>query len=237
MKRIIFCVLLFTVCGCSTVAPQENYSAIMCEGREFYSSEDGAYLEVVLDDENNTPVKIPVKNEKMIQELTKLQPEDIYGIKTKSYIPQNDVGKMFSNAEITAVDILTKFKGYEKYFEVIDVSARYKRSFVGRILEETTEYMMVEPVRTKADEPYIPEGDRIKIEYENSHYDYLYGKGRRVVIYYEGDVVENDAGVPVISTEDISTDGFRDFEISITPSNSKKAVQVTEAKTPDATSD
>lgn len=55
----------------------------------------------------------------------------------------------------------------------------FKNSFVGKVIEETTTYMIVEPVKDKADGDM---GDKVKVEYGTDHYDYLYGQGRKVVI-------------------------------------------------------
>lgn len=55
--------------------------------------------------------------------------------------------------------------------------------------------------------------DRFTVNYPSEHDDYLYGEGRRVVIYYyETPAVRSDFE---ITTEDISTEGFRDFELSV----------------------
>lgn len=86
--------------------------------------------------------------------------------------------------------------------------------FLGTVTEETTTYMIVEP---DADEEERETGDRIKIDYGRENADYLYGEGRRVVIYYRGDILKEQE-MAVIKTEDISTEGFREFELSVIPS-------------------
>lgn len=93
----------------------------------------------------------------------------------------------------------------------------YYHSFVGMVLEETTEYMIVEPVKDKADGDM---GDKVKVMYETDHLDYLYGKGRMVVIYFAGEAEDAD-GMKIIKSDDISTEGFREFELE-TKASSKK---------------
>lgn len=82
-------------------------------------------------------------------------------------------------------------------------------SFVGTVLEEDTYYMIVEP--NSDEEEYARYGEKIRVEYLHDHYDYLYGIGRKVVITYIPPVV----GGTTISTDDISCDGFEEFELSV----------------------
>lgn len=83
-------------------------------------------------------------------------------------------------------------------------------SFVGTVLEETTEYMIVEP---NEDETERKSADKIKINYGTNHIDYLYGIGRKVVIYYTGYIMESYPAQ--INTDKISTDGYEDFKIEV----------------------
>ncbi|MBR4893281.1 MAG: hypothetical protein IKZ35_04815 [Clostridia bacterium] len=94
----------------------------------------------------------------------------------------------------------------------------YKHSFVGKVIEETTTYMIVEPVKDKAD---IDMGEKVKVEYGTDHIDFLYGKGRNVVIYFEGTPEQINDGMKLIKTQDISTEGFCEFEIKVYPSGEK----------------
>lgn len=95
----------------------------------------------------------------------------------------------------------------------------YKHSFVGKVIEETTKYMIVEPVEDKADSNM---GEKVKVEYGTDHLDFLYGKGRMVVIYFDGEIEENSDGMKFIKSDDISTEGFRDFELEVEPSTEKQ---------------
>lgn len=103
---------------------------------------------------------------------------------------------------------------------------KYKPSFLGAILEETGTYMIVEPIHYKSDEPFLPDGDKVKILYGTEHYDYMYGIGRRVVIYYDGEIETGSDGMEIIRTDDISTEGFREFKLSVTPSNIKEPREI-----------
>ena len=87
-------------------------------------------------------------------------------------------------------------------------------SFVGTILEETTTYMIVEP---NEDEIERKSADKIKINYGTDHIDYLYGIGRKVVIYYTGYIMESYPAQ--INTDKISTEGYEDFTITVKKSN------------------
>lgn len=91
-----------------------------------------------------------------------------------------------------------------------------EQSFVGKVLEETTTYMIVEPAN---DEYERTVADKIKIEYGTDHLDYLYGTGRMVVIYYKGKINTDDGKMSSIKTDDISVEGFRDWKMKVVPSN------------------
>ena len=92
-------------------------------------------------------------------------------------------------------------------------------SFAGKVLDETTEYMIVEP---RKDKPDISMGDKVKVLYESEHLDYYYGIGRNVVVYFEGNPTDGDDGMKTVTTDDISTEGFREFELEVKPSTEKQ---------------
>ena len=95
--------------------------------------------------------------------------------------------------------------------ETLDITEDVEySSFVGTILEETTTYMIVEP---NEDETERKSADKIKINYGTDHIDYLYGIGRKVVIYYTGYIMESYPAQ--INTDKISTDGYEDFKIEV----------------------
>ncbi len=101
-----------------------------------------------------------------------------------------------------------------------------EESFVATVVEETTTYMIVKPAG------FEPEGevfDRIKIDYGTDHLDYLYGIGRKVVIYYNGKISESSSeSFGVIESDDISTEGFREFELLVKPSETKEKRHILE---------
>ena len=87
-----------------------------------------------------------------------------------------------------------------------------EQSFVGKVIEETTTYMIVEPAEDEYEKTIA---DRIKIEYGTDHIDYFYGAGRMVVIYYKGGINTDDGKMSSIKSDDISTEGFRDFSLHV----------------------
>lgn len=94
-------------------------------------------------------------------------------------------------------------------------------SFVGTILEETPTYMIVEP---NEDEIERKSADKIKINYGTDHIDYLYGIGRKVVIYYTGYIMESYPAQ--INTDKISTDGYEDFKIEVKLSDKIETMKI-----------
>ena len=105
--------------------------------------------------------------------------------------------------------------------DTIITSNEELNTFIGTILEETTTYMIVEP---NEDEDERKSTDKIKINYGTDHRDYLYGVGRKVLISYTGFIKETYPAQ--IDTNNISTDGYLDFEILVNASNnvSKKKI-------------
>lgn len=101
-----------------------------------------------------------------------------------------------------------------------------QNSFVGTILEETTKYMIVEP---NEDEEERKSADKIRVNYETDHIDFVYGIGRKVVIKYTGYIMETYPAE--ITADDILTDGYEHFELSVEKSDnteSKKILNNTE---------
>lgn len=97
-----------------------------------------------------------------------------------------------------------------------------EKAFCGTVLEESSQYMLVEPSIDTKDAFPDETVKTVKIEYPAEHSDYLYGVGRKVVVYFDGEYTVSDSGACTIRTDDISTEGFRDFEINIVPSNKKE---------------
>lgn len=105
--------------------------------------------------------------------------------------------------------------------DTIIASNEELNTFIGTILEETTTYMIVEP---NQDEDERKISDKIKINYGTDHKDYLYGVGRKVLISYAGYIKETYPAQ--IDTNNISTDGYSNFEIIVKTSDnvSKKKI-------------
>lgn len=93
-------------------------------------------------------------------------------------------------------------------------------SFVGTVLEEKTNYMIVEP---NEDEDERKSSDKIKINYGADNVDHLYGIGRKVVVYYTGYIMESYPAQ--INTNKIDVDGYKDFEITV-----KKSTDISKKK-------
>ena len=122
-----------------------------------------------------------------------------------------------------------KYAPKEEQQEEFNYPIKTVYRFVGTVLEETTTYMIVEPASGKMD-PYI--ADKVKVEYGTDHLDYLYGVGRKVVIYYQGQFEDIGNGMKLIKTDDISTEGYRDFELEIRPTDKKVKRQIVERTPP-----
>ncbi len=101
------------------------------------------------------------------------------------------------------------------------VNPDVQQSFVATVLKEDLTHMIVEPAADEAERKIAP---KIKIDYQANHQDYFYGIGRKVVVYYTGEVDTTEQ--PVIYTDDISTEGFREFELSVNINNNKGKYKV-----------
>ena len=96
-----------------------------------------------------------------------------------------------------------------------------QHSFIGTVLEETTEYMLVEP---NADEEERKSSDKIRINYGIDHNDYLYGVGRKVIVNYTGGIKETYPAQ--ITTNNIDVDGYDDFEISVKVADKEESKKI-----------
>lgn len=103
-------------------------------------------------------------------------------------------------------------------------------SFVATVIDETTEYMIVEPAEGEEERE---RADRINIVYPTAHMDYLYGIGRRVIIQYTLPMVKQ-APYFEIKTDNILTDGYEDFEIITEDSENKTKLLICTAQDIDA---
>ncbi|MBQ2696020.1 MAG: hypothetical protein IJF61_01820 [Clostridia bacterium] len=115
----------------------------------------------------------------------------------------------------------------------IDFADNQKNSFLATVLEETTTYMIVEP----AEESSVLFGNKkVKVAYGADHYDYLYGIGRKVVIYFQGNPEQIADDMMLIQSDDISTEGFREFLLFVMPSKEKTTREIAKKPDPDDSS-
>lgn len=214
--------VLFSTWGAKYAPPLESYSAVICSAHSF----DGEHLEVTFDDEKHTNKKIAVKDKALIQKLSEIPLERIIGVNLAANIPERTLEEMADYYRVHTTQLLIDYDDFDKYFEIVDISltdtdnsTNNKNSFVGKVLEETTSYMVVEPIKDKADGDM---GEKVKVEYGTDHLDYLYGEGRKVVIYFEGKPEETTDGMKLVKSDDISTEGFREFELEVELSDEKQ---------------
>ena len=99
----------------------------------------------------------------------------------------------------------------------VEVDYAIEQSFVGTIVEETNTSLVVVP-NADEDERTIY-GERITVNLKEEHKDYLYGEGRKVVVYYNASPQSSAAS---ITANNISTEGFVDFELSVELSKQKR---------------
>ena len=110
---------------------------------------------------------------------------------------------------------------FEKCGEDDENNIQEYNYFVGTVLEETTTYMIVEP---NGDEDERKTADKIQINYGVDHLDFLYGIGRKVIIKYSGYIKETYPAQ--IDTNEILTEGFEEFELSVKTSNNKQRTKI-----------
>ena len=81
--------------------------------------------------------------------------------------------------------------------------------------------MIVEP---NEDEIERKIADRIVINYGTDHLDYLYGKGRKVIIQYTGIVKETYPAQ--IDTDNILTQGYDEFELTVKKADNRNKTKI-----------
>lgn len=133
-----------------------------------------------------------------------------------------DVNYVVETKNITEDEFITFVKSI---FEIdmksyIEKKAN-ERQFIGTVLEETTKYMIVEP---NEDEEERKSADKICIYYGTDHIDYLYGIGRKVLITYNGTIKETYPAQ--INSDEISTEGYSNFSLSVKKSSKKNLQKV-----------
>ena len=223
---ILFAILLVILVGIAcfmqyryTHQSLKSFTATGCTAEGIIVKDSVSYLEVQFDDEKHTAKKIAVKDEEILKKISESNLQEIIGVNIASDIPKNilEDDHLVSNINnFNPLQLLTETDKYDEFFEIADVSFSDEHSFVGKVLEETTTYMIVEPAN---DEYERTVAEKIKIEYGTDHLDYLYGTGRLVVIYYKGEINTDDGKMTSIKSDDISTEGFREWGMKVVPSN------------------
>ncbi len=141
-----------------------------------------------------------------------------------------DLNRMRNNEKVLFSTWGRDYRTAVKEDKKEDISNEEKaHSFVGTILEETTRYMVVKP---NEDEEESKSSDKIIINYGTDHIDYLYGVGRKVVIYYTGYIMETYPAK--INSNKISVDGYEDFEITVKKLNNIEKRKILNNKDLDA---
>lgn len=141
-----------------------------------------------------------------------------------------DLNRMRNNEEVLFSTWGRNYTAPLKEDKKEDINNEEKvHSFVGTVLEETTRYMVVKP---NEDEEESKSSDKIVINYGTDHRDYLYGVGRKVVIYYTGYIMETYPAK--INSNAISADGYEDFEITVKKSNNTQKKKILNNKDLDA---
>jgi len=242
---ILFAILLVILVGIAcymqyryTHQSIKSFTATGCTAEGIIVKDSVSYLEVQFDDEKHTMKKIAVKDEEILKKISESNLQEIIGVNIASDIPKNvleDVHLVSNINNFNPLQLLTETDKYDKFYEIADVSFSDEHSFVGKVIEETTTYMIVEPAN---DEYERNVADQIKIDYGTDHKDYLYGTGRLVVIYYKDEINTDDGKISSIKTDDISVEGFRDWEMKVTPTKleSRKTLVVPKAAPHDSDS-
>ena len=114
--------VVFSTWGKKYAPPLNSFSAVMCSGKGFYNSKDGAYLEIVIDDEKHTHKKLAVKNKELIKKLSESPVENIIGVNLISNIPDEALEGIADFYKKDVIALLIDYDEYDKYFEVAGVS-------------------------------------------------------------------------------------------------------------------
>ena len=243
-KSIMFAILIVVVIILSCLVKHhrdnqsiKSFAAIGCSVQELSTSDECSYLKIILDDDRHT-IKTIALNDDIIEKIRESDIKNIIGINIVSDIPKKllEEKHVNTNANFNPMKLLSESDEYDTYFKIVDISFSEQQSFVGKIIEETTTYMIVEPAN---DEYERTVSEQIKVEYGTDHIDYLYGTGRLVVIYYKGEINTDDGKMSSIKTDDISVEGFREWEMTVVSSNdnvSKKIYDKAQPHDSDSTS-
>lgn len=130
------------------------------------------------------------------------------------YAPPEEQNDFSLNNNITTINEYDEAVNPDK--EQNETPLTGEQSFVGTIVEETNTSLVVVP---NADEIERTLGERITVKILEPHKDFLYGEGRKIVVYYDASSIENETTITALN---ISVDGFIDFELSVDLSKQKR---------------
>ena len=132
MKKYIYLIisLLIVVIGSGIIYFQNHKAdntvncsgSVMCSAQSFQNTNDGAYLEITIDNEKHTKKKLPVNDQKLIDELSEKSIEKIIGVNLTSSIPDAALEGKADYYIKDSIQLLIDYDDYDKYFEIVDVS-------------------------------------------------------------------------------------------------------------------
>ena len=132
MKKYIYLIisLLIVVIGSGIIYFQNHKAdntvncsgSVMCSAQSFQNTNDGAYLEITIDNEKHTKKKLPVNDQKLINELSEKSIEKIIGVNLTSSIPDAALEGKADYYIKDSIQLLIDYDDYDKYFEIVDVS-------------------------------------------------------------------------------------------------------------------
>ena len=94
----------------------------MCSAQSFQNTNDGAYLEITIDNEKHTKKKLAIKDENVIKQLNDNPIEYVIGVNLKAEIPDKALEGKADYYIKDSIQLLIDYDDYDKYFEIVDVS-------------------------------------------------------------------------------------------------------------------
>lgn len=116
--------VFFSTWGYQYTPPEDGYVSVMCSAKSFQPIFDGAYLEIILDDEKHTVKKLLVKDETLFLQLSEADLGEIIGVNLRANLPPDLWEEKFPNGQDYLTQVLTAYEEYDSCFEVVGVSYR-----------------------------------------------------------------------------------------------------------------
>lgn len=220
MKKLSFLLLSFLLltalfsCKKETLKEPEMDSVPSCDAAEVERIEDATKNSDIATAEALEPF---FEDEEYIYSFPSIKSQHITVYYTDG--TSENVKDALENGKITPAD-LDKF--HIHYYK--EEKPPHTESFVATVTSENPEYMIVRPAEFEKEYSL---SESIKVIFKDVHYDYLYGIGRRVVIYYEGTPLSEPEYT--VFEKEISTDGFLDFSLSAQLSKGNEKVKILSA--------